>query len=356
MKLFSNDRDQHIDGHGAPDLRLHRILTRAEKLLDAQVLLDPLEEQFDLPPAFVKRCDGERRQRRVVGQKHQRFARLGVFEPNTPQVLWVILTGVKPIQHDALIADHACGPVGPGRVHTAGVHTAFGTRDEEGPGLMHLVKSDKVQITPIHHVERSRLDRQDVQHLDVVHFPVADVDKGRNSPTQVQQGVEFDGGFGRPKWRPIEQAQAQIDSTGVERIDGVGQIQPQVLAVVQFARPANEQGGDIRPDAPIPQLVRVCQGGTAHAVTQAHGIKFVDIGTKRGLDIAQAFAPGQLREGQHPKLLGTCHPAHPRFARVAIDYAGKTCPRDKVHDLCEQRLADILCSPPQKQMGKTTPI
>gem|GEM_PF-1961376 len=249
MKLLPDDRDQYIDGHGAPDLRLHRILAGAEKLLDAQVLLDPLEEQFDLPPAFVKRGDGECGQCCVVGQKHQRLARLGVFEPNAPQVLGVMLAGVKTIQHDALIADHARGPVDSGRVHTAGVHTALGARDEEGPSLMHLVKPGKVQITPIHHLERPRLDRQDVQHLDVVHFAVADVDKGRNCSAQVQQGVQFDSGFG------------------------------------------------------------------------------------------------------HPKLLGTGHPVHPGIARVAIDYAGKTGPWDKVHDLCEQRLADIHMQSPTEANG-----
>ena len=76
---------------------------------------------------------------------------------------------------------------------------------------MHLVKPGKVQIAPIHHVERARLDRQDVQHIDVVHFAVAHVDKSWNSPAQVQQGVQFYCGFGPPKRRPLEQAQAEID-------------------------------------------------------------------------------------------------------------------------------------------------
>ena len=216
---------------------------------------------------------------------------------------------------------------------------------------MHLVKPGKVQITSIHHVERTRLDHQDVQHIDVVHFAVADVDKGRNGPAQVQQGVQLDGGFGRPERRPLEQAQTQIDGTGIQGIDRVGQVQPQVLALVQFASPANEQGGDIRPDAPIPQLVRVCQRGAMHAVTQTHGIKFVGIGAQCGLDIAQAFAPGQLGEGQHPKLLGTSQPAHPGIASMAIDYAGKTRPRYKVHDLCEQRLADIHRQSPTEEVN-----
>ena len=47
MKLLFNDSDQHVGGHGAPDLRLHRVLADAQKALDAQVLFDPFEEQLD---------------------------------------------------------------------------------------------------------------------------------------------------------------------------------------------------------------------------------------------------------------------------------------------------------------------
>jgi hypothetical protein len=42
-----DDGDQHVGRHGDPDLRLHRVLAGAEEGLDAQVLLDPFEEQFD---------------------------------------------------------------------------------------------------------------------------------------------------------------------------------------------------------------------------------------------------------------------------------------------------------------------
>ena len=64
--FFLNDGDEHVGGYGAPDLRLDCVLAVAQKLLDAQVLLDPFEEQLDLPAAFVQRCDGQGRQACVV--------------------------------------------------------------------------------------------------------------------------------------------------------------------------------------------------------------------------------------------------------------------------------------------------
>ena len=48
MKLLFDDGNQHIDGHGAPDLRLHRILAGSQKTLDAQMWLDPFEEPVEI--------------------------------------------------------------------------------------------------------------------------------------------------------------------------------------------------------------------------------------------------------------------------------------------------------------------
>ena len=86
LKLLLDDGDQHVDGDGDPNLRLHRVLGGAVEALDAQVLFDPLEEQLDLPAASVKRADGECWQDEVVGQKDQMLVGLGIVIANASQV------------------------------------------------------------------------------------------------------------------------------------------------------------------------------------------------------------------------------------------------------------------------------
>ena len=49
MKFLPNDSNEHVSGHGAPHLRPHGVLAVGQEMLDPQVLLDPFEEQFDLP-------------------------------------------------------------------------------------------------------------------------------------------------------------------------------------------------------------------------------------------------------------------------------------------------------------------
>ena len=51
------------------------------------MLLDPFEEQFDLPAAAIEFGNGERRQGEVVGQKDQRLVGLGILEADASQPL-----------------------------------------------------------------------------------------------------------------------------------------------------------------------------------------------------------------------------------------------------------------------------
>ena len=54
-EAFSDDRNQHINADGDPDLGFDRVLVGAEKCLDAQMLLDPFEEQLDNKLRFSSR-------------------------------------------------------------------------------------------------------------------------------------------------------------------------------------------------------------------------------------------------------------------------------------------------------------
>ena len=67
IEAHFEDGHQQIDRHGDPDMRFDGVLGTAIEALDAQVRLDPLEEQLDLPAVFVEPGDGDRRQGDVVG-------------------------------------------------------------------------------------------------------------------------------------------------------------------------------------------------------------------------------------------------------------------------------------------------
>ena len=91
-----DDGDEDINRDGDPDLALDRVLGSAEEALDAKMLLDPLEEQLDLPAALVERTERQGRELEMVGQKHQGLGCFGVLESDAAQVLRIMLAGIEP--------------------------------------------------------------------------------------------------------------------------------------------------------------------------------------------------------------------------------------------------------------------
>ena len=256
MKFFFDDGDQHVGGHGAPDLRLHRVLAGGQKSLDTQVLLDSLEEQLDLPTTFVQSSDGQRGQRHVVGQKHQRLARLWVVEFHPTQMLGLVFSDMEPIQGDALIANHAGGSISCARVHPASIHATLGAGNEESTALVEFEQPRKIQIAPVHDVEGTGLEWQGIEHIDIAQLAVADMDESGNGPSQIQQGVHFHGGLGGAKRCPIEQTQTQVDGGGVQRIDSGIQIDAHGLFDVEISGTRNQARGQCVIGAPVPQVQR----------------------------------------------------------------------------------------------------
>ncbi len=69
-------QDQHGD-QGRPDLHFHRVGAGAHQGLDREILLEGLEEQFDLPAVFVDLGNGGGPERELIGQKDQDLFCLG---------------------------------------------------------------------------------------------------------------------------------------------------------------------------------------------------------------------------------------------------------------------------------------
>jgi hypothetical protein len=63
---MAQDCHQHVNRDRDPDLSSHGVVRVAVKSRDPQVLLDPLEEQLDLPAFSVQLGDAKRREVEVV--------------------------------------------------------------------------------------------------------------------------------------------------------------------------------------------------------------------------------------------------------------------------------------------------
>lgn len=150
-------------------------------MLDAKVLLDPLEKHFDLPAVFIKCADGQRRQVEVVAQEDQPFAAVGVLEAYTTQMFGVVLPGAEAIQCDGLVANQARVPV-----HSAGTdpvcaQVRFGAGDEETARPVQGMEPGKVDVAPAHDVDGPGFRDKQVERVDIAHLAVGNVDETRDA-------------------------------------------------------------------------------------------------------------------------------------------------------------------------------
>ena len=356
MKSFLDDGDQDIDRHGDPDLCLHGIFGGAIEALDAQVLLDPFEEQLHLPAAAIEVADGHGRQGEMVGEKHQRFVGSRILETDAAKMFREMLSGIKPVERNGLVADKTGSAIDRCRVEATGVEIGLGAGDEEGASLMQGMQTLEVEIATVHDVEGAGFWDEQVERVDIVHFAVGDMDKAGNAAAQVEQSVQLDGCLGGAKRCPREHRQAQVDGGGVERVNSIGQVHCQRIAGIEAAGVDNQSLRQLGIDAPVAPFVGIGQGGAADRLAKSGVIQLGRLCRQTHLDVAQTLSVGQLRKGHAAELVGTGKRANPVIAPVALDNAMEGFPWQKLHDLGEQGLANIHTSlqPEESRKGVET--
>ena len=135
-----------------------------------------------------------------------------------------------------------------------------------------------------------------------MHTARRDNDDGGKVALQRQQGVQFDGGLVPPKRGPRKQREAQVNGGGVQRISRRSEFKAERLIGVERGGLPDEDMGEVGKNTPVAVFVGVGQGAAGRGLSDAGVIEFRAEGCQTGFDIAQAFAPGQLGEGQHEEL------------------------------------------------------
>jgi hypothetical protein len=79
------DAQQHECDQGAVDLDAHGVFAAAEKAADLEVLLEPFEQQFDIPALFVELGDIDRGWLRVIGEQINRLVMIGADDDDLAQ-------------------------------------------------------------------------------------------------------------------------------------------------------------------------------------------------------------------------------------------------------------------------------
>src|SRR5882762_597914 len=239
-----------------------------------------------------------------------------MLEADAPQRCLETLMREEASKYDTLVADKLGCAINRMRVAPFDLEVGLATGHEETAGLVEAIEALEVEEATIHDVESAGLRQQLVKDIDLVHLAIADVNKRGDVAAQIEQRMQLDGGLGRAEHRPRKYRQTQIDSRGVERVDGFLQIDTEGLLRIQRPGNADQALGKIGIDAPVAHSVGIGQRIAGHCRTNPEMIELGTLRAQAYFDVSKALPKGQLCEGHTQELIQAREGFH--FERVPI--------------------------------------
>ena len=145
---------KQIGDHRCDDLQTNGVIVLAHELFEIEMLLDPAEQELDLPAALVEGRNLDRRAFEIVGDEgdHSTFVTSDLDASQWDRQLGVALTG----EHDFGIVDDAEAVTlllaNVAGLCLAQVRAYLDTRNEEGLGSADLYPPAKVIIALVENV------------------------------------------------------------------------------------------------------------------------------------------------------------------------------------------------------------
>jgi len=153
------------------------------------MLLDPFEEQFDLPAAFVELGNGYRRQREIIGQENKAFLSGCVKITNPSELFWIILFGIETFEGNDLIADNPDRFVNRIGIETFEMEITFRSGKENGHCLVNGVGAMKIEVTAVKNIERPGFEKKLIDDVDIMDLALRNFDHRGNASPQIQKRV-----------------------------------------------------------------------------------------------------------------------------------------------------------------------
>jgi len=164
--------------------------------------------------------------------------------------------------------------------------------------------------------------------------------------------MELDRSSRLPEVRPREHGQAQIDSCGVQSVDGLVQIVEKRLFAVIACGPWQSGVRQICIYTPVSDLVCIGQGVARNWSPDSHVVEFPLLCPKAGFDIPQTLPVCDLGKGHAVILIEAGEFLDLVVAMVMIYALVKDVERKKLHHLRENHFSGIHRQPPRKVFSK----
>jgi len=342
VQLLLHDRDQDVDANGNPNLCLNGVHRVSVERFDAQILLDPLEEQLHLPAVLVEPGDAERIGVVKVREEHQIQFGHRIEEMHLAEWFGIRLPRVESAQSSNLVGSHPLVGMRHRPVSNE-FEVAFGANHIETFVEMQSVKSPEIQVSAIHNVNAARFVRKAVEQVHVVNPGRRYRDVRWNGSPQIQHRMHFHARRPRPVsvFCPREQTDADFHGGAVQSISRVLQVDLQLLPSVQLAGTPDQAVRQVRIDLPRPSLVGIGKSTARHRPANPEMIEHARACPQTTDNVAQTLSKRQLRKRHTQKLVPTGKRLGFVVSAVAFHKSLKLLWMNPIHQLREYGASGI---------------
>ena len=302
VEVVLNDSDEAIGDDGNMYLYAYCILRSSPKGLDAEVLLDPFEEQLNLPAILVQ-------QGNVLGGKVE-VVRV-VCEG--PMQLWSVINDASELEGIILLVPLSCES---DRLVTKDVVRAFRevfpvldlvigtellTYDEERSRLMDGEEPCEVKVASVKYIAGQRLIGKPVHSVDIMQSGICNPIENRYLCDDVNLCVNLDAGLGLSELRPAEYGQAKVNGRRVHGIEPTVQLKRLCDALMLCN--GDHVKGKLLKDAVVPEVVGPGQHLTVDGLAaEAEKERFPTMGERNICKFPQSTTALKLAEHKNQQL------------------------------------------------------
>ena len=345
LEVVLDDGNEAVGDDGDMNLYAHCILRFSPESFDLEMLLDPFEEQFHLPPVFIKESDVfgcKMEVVRVVNEAPLKFRSI-VDNPSDDSrvLLLVLLLG----EADTLVFENIVSPIQNAlSVDNLVCRLTLFSDDKECPEHVDAIESDEVKIASVKHIARQRLICEPVHRVDIMHLGCSDSVEHRNLSDDVNLGMNPDARLGSSELCPSEYGHAEVDGCGVDGIESAMQLK--LLRDASGLSHGHHVESELLKDAMVSESIGLRQHLPVDGlVAKSEVFRFLSMGDSFICEFPKASATHKLAEHQNQQMVPMRH--RPTFCPVVVlgEYTPELPLREELYYLCENECPYMhICS------------
>ena len=302
FKVVLNDTDETVGDDGNMDLNTYRIVALSPERLDFEVLLDPFEEELDLPPVFIKEGDILGCKVEVVRIVSERTMQVRSVVDNTPDLAWILLFVLLLREDNGLVTQDIVISVKNVFASNDFIFWTFLlTDDKEGSKHSNLVKSGKVKVASVKDIACQRLVCEPVHSIDIMHVGIGDSVEYGNFRDDIHLSVDLDARLRASELRPAKERHAEVDSCGIHGIESA--VQFKLSSNPSLLRKEHHMEGKLLKDAVVPEVVGLGKRTLVDGrLSESEMKRLLTMSSCYICEFSQPFAAHELSEHKDEKL------------------------------------------------------